>query len=178
MTRGLFLPAARLFTGHRGGNTMTNTNHSRPWLLAILLATCAGAYAANPPASTKPPADQRASSSTPVAGNTPADSPNTDPDNTGVNKRDAQDNARPTADDQSNKQPDLRTEADVRKAIVGDKSLSVQAHNVKVLTSAGVVTLRGPVKSADEKKRIEQLAKNVHGVSSVKNELEPETKSE
>ena len=61
---------------------------------------------------------------------------------------------------------------------MGDKSLSVQAHNVKVVTNGGVVTLRGPVKSADERMRIEKLAKNVHGVNSVKNELEPETKSE
>jgi len=158
---------------------MSNRYRSRPLLLAVLLGASVAAFAANPPAtgSSQPP-DQRATANTPVAGNTTADSPTADPDNTGVNKRDAQNNARPTADDQSNKQPDLRTEADVRKAIVDDKSLSLQAHNIKVLTSGGVVTLRGPVKSADEKKRIEQLAKNVHGVNSVKNELEPETKSE
>jgi len=157
---------------------MSNLDHSRPWLLAAMLGASVAVYAANPPASSNPPADQRASSSAPVAGNTPADSPNTDPDNTAVNKRDTHDNSPPTAGDQSNKQPDIRTEADVRKAIVDDKSLSLQAHNIKVVTESGVVTLRGPVKSADEKRRIEQLAKNVHGVKTVKNELEPETKSE
>ena len=109
---------------------MSNLQHSRPWLLAVLLAASAGAYAATPPASTSPPAD---------------------PANTGVNKRDAHDNSPPTADNQSNKQPDIRTAADVRKAIVDDKSLSVQAHNVKVLASNGVVTLRGPVNNAQEK---------------------------
>jgi len=138
-------------------NTMSNLQHSRPWLLAVLLAASAGAYAATPPASTSPPAD---------------------PANTGVNKRDAHENSPPTADNQSNKQPDIRTAADVRKAIVDDKSLSVEAHNVKVLASGGVVTLRGPVNNADEKKRIEQLAKNVPGVTSVKNELESEAKSQ
>jgi hypothetical protein len=152
-------------------NTMRNLDHSRPWLLAAVLATSVGAYAANPPASTSPPSDQRASS------NMPADSTSTDPANTRVNKRDAHDNGPPTAGDQSNKQPDIRTAADVRKAIVDDKSLSVKAHNVKVLASGGVVTLRGPVNSPDEKTRIEQLAKNVHGVTSVKNELEPQAKS-
>ena len=132
-------------------NTMSNLQHSRPWLLAVLLAASAGASAATPPASTSPPAD---------------------PANTGVNKRDAHENSPPTADNQSNKQPDIRTAADVRKAIVDDKSLSVQAHNVKVLASNGVVTLRGPVNNAEEKTRIEQLAKNVQGVTTVKNELE------
>jgi len=143
---------------------MRKLDYSRPWLLAALLGASVGAYAANPPQSTTPPADQRAA--------------NTDPANTAVNKRDAHESSAPTADNQSNQQPDIRTAADVRKAIVDDKSLSVQAHNVKVLASSGVVTLRGPVKSADEKKRIEQLAKNVHGVTSVKNELESETKSQ
>ena len=157
---------------------MSNIGHSRPWLLAAMLGASVAAYAANPPASASPPADQRASSSTPVAGTTPADTASTQPDNTGINKRDAHDNSAPTAGDQSNKQPDIRTEADVRKAIVDDKSLSLQAHNIKVVTEGGVVTLRGPVKTAEEKRRIEQLAKNVHGVRSVKNELEPEAKSQ
>ena len=130
---------------------MNKIQLSRPWLAAVLLAASVGAYAANPPAAATPPAD---------------------PANTGVNKRDAHDNSPPTADNQSNKQPDIRTAADVRKAIVDDKSLSVQAHNVKVLASNGVVTLRGPVNNAEEKTRIEQLAKNVQGVTTVKNELE------
>jgi hyperosmotically inducible protein len=147
---------------------MSKLDHSRPWLLAALLGASLSGYAANPPASTSPPAK----------GSMPADTANTDPANTRVNKRDADTNAPPTADNQSNQQPDIRTAADVRKAIVDDKSLSVQAHKVKVLASSGVVTLRGPVKSADEKKRIEQLAKNVQGVTSVKNELESETKTQ
>jgi len=136
---------------------MSNLDHSRPWLLAAMLAASVSAYAANPPQSTTPPA--------------------ADPTNTGVNKRDAHENSPPTADDQSNKEPDIRTAADVRKAIVDDKSLSIQAHNIKVLASGGVVTLRGPVNSSEEKMRIEQLAQNVHGVTTVKNELEPQAKT-
>jgi hyperosmotically inducible periplasmic protein len=126
--------------------------------VALLLAVAAGALAAAPPA--PPPSD---------------------PENTGVNKRDAPANnpnaANPTPMDQSNKQPDLRTEAEVRKAIVNDKSLSMLAHNVKIMTADGVVTLRGPVKSAEEKQRIGDLAKHVQGVSSVKNELDTSNSS-
>jgi osmotically-inducible protein OsmY len=131
------------------------TQHRHRHLLpaALLLAVAGGALAATPAA--RPPAD---------------------PENTGVNKRDAPANseaaARPTPMDQSNQQPDLRTEAEVRKAIVGDKSLSMLAHNVKIMTAGGVVTLRGPVKSAEEKARVEELARHVQGVASVKNELD------
>jgi osmotically-inducible protein OsmY len=60
----------------------------------------------------------------------------------------------------------------VRKAIVDDKSLSTLAHNVKVVTQGGTVTLRGPVQSADEKSRIGQLAQNTAGVTRVENQLD------
>jgi len=131
--------------------TKHRNRHLAP--VALLLAVAAGALAAAPPA--PPPAN---------------------PENTGVNKRDSPSESRtaanPTPMDQSNKQPDLRTEAEVRKAIVGDKSLSMLAHNVKIMTADGVVTLRGPVKSAEEKQRVGELARHVPGVSSVKNELD------
>ena len=55
-----------------------------------------------------------------------------------------------------------------------DKALSVNAHNVKIMTSSGVVTLRGPVKSDAEKQSIESKAKQVAGVTSVNNLLEVE----
>jgi hyperosmotically inducible protein len=57
---------------------------------------------------------------------------------------------------------------------VDDKSLSTNAHNVKIITSNGVVTLRGPVKTAAEKKAIEDKAKQVAGVTKVENLLEIE----
>ena len=64
--------------------------------------------------------------------------------------------------------------AAIRKAIVDDRSLSVNAHNVKVMTTNGVVTLRGPVKSEEEKRVVEAKARQVAGVAQVNNLLEVE----
>ena len=73
------------------------------------------------------------------------------PDNTGVNVRDRADNAL-TADEQSNNKDDLHLTAAIRKAIVKDDSLSMMAHNIKIISTNGAVTLRGPVKSIRKRK--------------------------
>ena len=93
----------------------------------------------------------------------------TDADNTAKN---AAPGETPTA--QSESGPDLEISAAIRKAVVDDKALSVNAHNVKIMTAGGVVTLRGPVKSDAEKQAIEAKAKQVAGVTSVNNLLEVE----
>jgi hyperosmotically inducible protein len=62
--------------------------------------------------------------------------------------------------------------AAIRRAVVGDKALSFTAKNVKIITVGGKVTLRGPVKSDEEKSAIEAKAKAANGVSSVDNQLE------
>jgi hyperosmotically inducible protein len=62
--------------------------------------------------------------------------------------------------------------AAIRRAAVGDKALSFTAKNVKIITVGGKVTLRGPVKSDEEKSLIESKAKAATGVSSVDNQLE------
>lgn len=67
---------------------------------------------------------------------------------------------------------DMNITAAVRRAILDDKSMSVNAQNCKVITEHGVVTLRGPVDSAAEKDAIESKAKAVQGVVSVDNQLE------
>lgn len=59
----------------------------------------------------------------------------------------------------------------IRKAIVSDKSLSAQAHNVKVLTQDGAVTLKGQVKTDEEKKAVEDKASSVAGAGKVTSEL-------
>src|SRR6202166_309594 len=59
----------------------------------------------------------------------------------------------------------------IRKAIVSDKSLSTQAHNVKILTRDGAVTLKGQVKSDDEKKAVEDKASSVAGNGKVSSDL-------
>ena len=92
-------------------------------------------------------------------------------DNSGKNVRDRQDNVR-TPGDQSNSKSDMAITQEVRKAVVADKALSTNAHNVKIITKNGVVTLRGPVKSPEEKDTIAAKAKQVAGVKNVDNQLE------
>ena len=93
------------------------------------------------------------------------------PDNSGKNVRD-RNPAAVTAGDQSNDKSDLTITQQVRKAVMADKGLSTNAQNVKIITADGVVTLRGPVKSAGEKASIAEKAKHVAGVSRVDNQLE------
>ena len=95
-------------------------------------------------------------------------------DNTNINERD-KGGATKTPQDQTNRAQDRELLAAVRRAIVGDKSLSTMAHNVKVLVEGGVVTLRGPVKSAEEKAKVESLAKQVKGITTTDNQLDVKT---
>jgi len=92
-------------------------------------------------------------------------------DNTGRNARD-RDSAMVTAGEQSSSQNDVRITQTIRKAVVEDTALSTNAHNVKIITRAGVVTLRGPVRTATEKASIEAKASHVSGVTGVENQLE------
>ena len=91
--------------------------------------------------------------------------------NTGRNARDSDGNTM-TADKQSNSKDDLEITRRIRAAIMDDKSLSTSARNVKIVTVDRVVTLRGPVVSAEEKSTVAGKAKNVAGVSKVDNQLE------
>jgi osmotically-inducible protein OsmY len=92
------------------------------------------------------------------------------PDNTKTNKQDRNPDAA-TADQQKNNKSDRETTKQIRKAIMDDKSLSTYAHNVKVISQHGTVTLKGPVRSEEEKKAIEDKANAVAGASNVKSEL-------
>ena len=58
--------------------------------------------------------------------------------------------------------------------MVGNGLLSTNAHNVKVVTSGRAVTLRGLVKTTEEKAAIEAKAKQVAGVTRVDDLLEIE----
>jgi len=82
-----------------------------------------------------------------------------------------QDSGQVTADQQKSNKADRQLTQQIRKAIVSDKSLSVAAHNVKVISRDGMVTLRGNVKSDDEKKAIEDKAAEIAGPGKVTNEL-------
>ena len=91
-------------------------------------------------------------------------------DNTGVNERDRS-AAVKTPLDQNENQKDIDLTANIRKRVV-DSKLSVNAQNVKIITQDGKVTLRGPVRSAEEKQQIEQIAGVVAGVGNVESQLE------
>lgn len=92
-------------------------------------------------------------------------------DNTAINQRDKS-GATKTPQDQSNQAQDRKLLASIRRAIVGDKSLSTTAHNAKVIVKGGAVTLRGPVKSAEEKAQVESLTRQVNGVTKIDNQLD------
>jgi hyperosmotically inducible periplasmic protein len=84
------------------------------------------------------------------------------PDNTKMNKGDASKTA-VTADKQKMNAGDRELTQKIRKEIVADKSLSTYAHNVKVVSQDGKVTLKGPVRSDDEKKAVVAKAVEVAG---------------
>jgi hyperosmotically inducible periplasmic protein len=90
----------------------------------------------------------------------------TAPDNSNQNK-----NHTETADNQANTKSDRLTTQKIRKAIIADKTLSTYAHNVKVITVDGAVTLKGPVQTEDEKQKVATEAASVVGPDKVTNEL-------
>ena len=94
-----------------------------------------------------------------------------EPDNSGRNVRD-RDNQTKTSGDQAENEADRTISQNIRAAITADDSLSINGKNVKVITSDGTVTLRGPVKSDKEKAEIEAKAKQIAGVKKVDNQLE------
>lgn len=91
-------------------------------------------------------------------------------DNTKQNQRDRS-KTEPTADQGSNKLSDRELMQQIRKSVQDDKSLSTYAHNVKIIAKAGKVTLKGPVRSEEEKRTIEQKAAEVAGAGNVTNEI-------
>jgi len=92
------------------------------------------------------------------------------PDNTKVNKRDRA-KSEPTADQAKNNPSDRQIMQQIRKAVVGDKSLSTYGHNVKIVSEHGKVTLKGPVQTEEESKNIEAKAVEVAGAGNVTNSL-------
>ncbi|HUN61058.1 MAG TPA: BON domain-containing protein [Candidatus Sulfotelmatobacter sp.] len=87
-------------------------------------------------------------------------------DNTAANKQ-----AGATADQQKNDAADRELAQKIRQSINGDKSLSTDAHNVKVIVRNGHVTLKGPVTSEQEKQNIEDKASDLAGPDKVTNKL-------
>lgn len=99
----------------------------------------------------------------PAIGQAPAD-------NTKVNTRDREPGA-VTSDQQKENAADRDITQKVRRALTKDKTLSSYAHNVKVVTQGGQVTLKGPVRSEDEKRSVEEKATEVAGAGHVTSQL-------
>jgi hypothetical protein len=100
---------------------------------------------------------------TPARAQTPAD-------NTKVNTRDREAGA-VTADQQKENPADREMTKRIRQSVIGDKSLSTYAHNVKIVSRGGQVTLKGPVRTEAEKHAVEQKATAIAGAGRVTNEI-------
>jgi hyperosmotically inducible protein len=96
------------------------------------------------------------------------------PDNSAVNVRDRAPDAM-TAGEQSSATNDVALTRNIRRAVIRDHSLSMLAHNVKIVSANGNVTLRGPVNSEAEKVAIASKAKALAGAGNVDNQLEVKT---
>lgn len=94
------------------------------------------------------------------------------PDNTKMNERDRNEKNLTPIDQAKGSKNDVKITQLVRKELMKHDDLSVDAKNVKIVTLSGVVTLRGPVKSEQEKQTISACAKGIAGAANVKNELE------
>jgi hyperosmotically inducible periplasmic protein len=93
------------------------------------------------------------------------------PDNTKTNDRD-RNPGQTTADQQKENRSDRDITRDIRRLIMQDKSLSTYAHNVKIISQNGMVTLKGPVRSEEEKSAIEAKAAEIAGKDNVTSQLE------
>lgn len=146
-------------------------------MLGLLGGFAAGCGASSAPASRTTSTE----STTTVTANRPVTAEHkvvkTDPvdrTNTGVNARDRGTTAK-TPFDQSENKTDIKITADIRKRVV-DSKMSSEAHNVKIITQDGKVTLRGPVTTEDEKQTIEKIAENVAGADNIDSQLEVNVK--
>src|SRR5437762_3375918 len=100
-----------------------------------------------------------------------ADNEQAKPDNTGTNERDRSGETK-TSGDQSNSSADLKITQAIRRTLMKDRELSTTAKNIKVITANGQVTLRGPVKTAQEKAKIDQLVRSAAGGAQIDDQLD------
>ncbi|HSU52914.1 MAG TPA: BON domain-containing protein [Candidatus Dormibacteraeota bacterium] len=98
-----------------------------------------------------------------------------DADNSGRNVRDRSD-ATLTSGDQGNSEPDREITRQIRRALNSNDQFSTVAKNIKIITTNGKVTLRGPVKSAEEKQAVVSAAQSAAGQAPIDDQLEVEAK--
>jgi len=106
-----------------------------------------------------------------------ANAPSKDADNTGLNTRDRS-GATVTPGDQSNNDADLETTKNIRRALSSNDELSTDAKNIKIVTANGKVTLRGPVKSEQEKQAVRAAVQSAAGNATVDDQLEVKTENQ
>jgi hyperosmotically inducible protein len=100
-----------------------------------------------------------------------ADDEKSKSDNTKTNQRDRSGETK-TSGDQSNSSADLKVTQAIRQAIMKDGELSTTAKNIKIITANGQVTLRGPVKTAQEKAKVDQIARSAAGGAQIDDQLD------
>jgi osmotically-inducible protein OsmY len=93
------------------------------------------------------------------------------PDNTETNERDRSGETK-TSGDQSNSSADLKITQAIRQALMKDSELSTTAKNIKIITANRQVTLRGPVKTAQEKAKVDQIARSAAGGAQIDDQLD------
>ena len=93
------------------------------------------------------------------------------PDNTATNDRDRSGETK-TSGDQSNSSADLKVTQAIRRALMKDRELSTTAKNIKIITANGQLTLRGPVKSAQEKAKVDQITRSAASGAQIDDQLE------
>jgi lipid-binding SYLF domain-containing protein len=123
-----------------------------------------------PPAVVPAKSRQQTTPQTQTAGETSSNNPGSGADKTTNNQPDQA--SASTADQQGDGKRDLELTASIRRSIVADNSLSTYAHNVKIVVQNGVATLKGPVRTAEEKAAIEAQAAAVVGQDHVVNQIE------
>lgn len=153
-----------------------NMNRIVAMLVIFAAAGCKQADSGTENAPTVQPATPEMHADTPKAESpkpmgadkTAADAP---ADNTAKNARD-RDTAALTPLDQGESEGDRTITQHIRADVVKADDVSMDGKNVKIITLDGVVTLRGPVETAREKKDIAAIAKRVDGVKRIDNQLE------
>ena len=144
-----------------------------PFLAQLQRFSGKGAPPAVIPAKSHQPSTPKSDQAQIAAATPPSSSSNTAPDadNTAKNQPDQAPSAT-TADKQQNGKSDLDLTASIRRSIVADGSLSTYGHNVKIVVQNGVATLKGPVRSEEEKEAIAAKAADVVGQDHVVDQME------
>jgi hyperosmotically inducible protein len=144
-----------------------------PALLALSALLPLAACEREPSSGTRPNPSVPTTNTRTTPSNPGLADPTKAPDNTAQNKPDRDMDSTITPEDQSNQDSDVDLTAAIRRAVVQDDSLSMNAKNVKIIADkSGTVTLRGVVDSQAEKDAVESKAKAVAGVRTVNNMIE------